>query len=413
MKAGIKGYKRVLIPLLFATFLMYAVYFNAFGTNARTAMAFFQISESKLGMILTVQAIGSVVVSIYLALFGERYNKLKGLSLGFILMAVASLLMGTLTLYCKPGSGYGLMLAFSLIAGVGIIMVDLLMNGVVADIYPQQKTKLLPYVHAFYGIGAMLAPLFVTAITKPDKAESFALPYLVIGLVSSALFIGVAIVQKRVLPETPYADMESIRERAKENPAEVFRSAKAWLFLLATVFYVMFQIGLSSWLPSFCSEQMHMESAWAGTMLTAYFGGMLVIRFISPLIYKKMTVSGFYILSNLLSIGVFALCFLLQPEKPLMLGLVTLGGVLQGTSVPALVILCCEAFPKRTASASALVVIGVSMASFVAPAALGWLIESFGYVLPLLFSTVCVAISSLLVFLATRDKRQTQSLQEK
>ena len=410
MSTGIKGYKKWLVPLLFATFLMYAVYFNAFGTNARTAMAFFNITEAKLGMILTVQSVGSIVVSIYLALFGERYNKLNGVALGLLLMAVASLLMGTLTLYCKPGSGYGLMLAFTLVAGVGIIMIDLLMNGVVADIYPRQKTNLLPFVHAFYGTGAMIAPVFVTSITNPDKAESFTLPYLVVGILSAAVLVGLGTVRKKILPETPYADMKSIRAQAMGNPAEVFHSSKAWLFLAATVFYTIFQTGMSSWLPSFCTQQMKMDSKWAGAMLTVYFAGILIIRFISPLIYKKMSVASFYVLSNLLSVGVFALYFLLQPEKPLMIGLIALGGLLQGTSIPALVILCCDAFPKRTASASALVVIGISAASFIAPAGLGKLIELLGYAAPMLIATGSIAVSVVFVLLATKKNKEQSSI---
>ncbi|MEG1316549.1 MAG: MFS transporter [Oscillospiraceae bacterium] len=402
MREKNKSLFRLLIPFLFAAFLMYGTFFNSFGANAQTTKAFFAISEGKLGLILTVQAIGCIAISVFLALFGERFNKLRGVTLGLFLMALAGILIGTLPLYCKPGSGYILMLIFSLISGIGFILIDLLMNGVVADIYPEQKNTLLPFVHAFYGMGAMLAPLFVNALINPKLAESFALPYRFLGIGSIIVFVFLLIFGKRVTPKTPYADMELMRARAKENPAEVFRSGKAWLFLLAGVFYLIFQNGLSAWLPSFCSEHLGFDSGTAGIMLTVYFAGALTMRFLSPLVYKKISVAHFYVLSTLISAAVFAVCFLLAPEKPIMLALIALGGLLQGAAVPALIILCCDAFPKRTASASAIVVLAVSIANFIGPVLIGSMIEVFGFVVPMLTATACLLVSVLFIRLATK-----------
>jgi len=405
MKVKIRGSFLVLIVLLFASFLLYGTYFNGFGTNAQTTMKFFSITETQLGVILTVQSVGCILISIFLALYGERFNKLRGVTIGLLLMGIAALLIGTMTLYCEPGSGYLLMLVFSLIAGVGFIMIDLLMNGVIADIYPDRKNTLLPFVHAFYGVGAMLAPLYVTALINPELSETFALPYRFLGIAAVAVLIVLFIVGRKLMPQTPYADMQLMQQRAKNNPAEVFRDPKAWLFLLAGVFYLIFQNGLSSWLPSFCSEQLSLEAGSAGIMLTVYFAGALTMRFLSPLIYKKIPVAKFYILSILISAVDFTLCFLLTPAKPLMMAMVVMGGLLQGAAVPALVILSCDAFPQRTASASAIVVLSVSIATFIGPVVMGRMIESLGFTFPMLVATACLLVSVLFVVLATK-KRQ-------
>ena len=79
----------------------------------------------------------------FLALYGERFNKLHGITAGLSLLGLAALFIGTMPLYCSSGNGYILILVFSLIAGVGFIMIDLLMNSVIADIYPNQKNALL------------------------------------------------------------------------------------------------------------------------------------------------------------------------------------------------------------------------------------------------------------------------------
>ena len=67
------GAKRIL-PLLavlcFALFLLYGVYFNAFGANAESMMAFFNITESRQGFVMTIQSLGGIVMTVLLGLFG-------------------------------------------------------------------------------------------------------------------------------------------------------------------------------------------------------------------------------------------------------------------------------------------------------------------------------------------------------
>ncbi len=404
MKQKINGRFLTLIVLLYAVFLMYGAYFNSFGTNAQATMAFFSITETQLGVVLTVQALGCILVSLFLSLFGERFNKLRGVTAGLALMGLAALLIGTMTIYCKPGSGYLIMLVFSLMAGFGFITLDLLMTGVIADVYPENKNILLPFLHAFYGTGAMLAPLYVNALVKPELLQSFALPYRFIGIAAAVILIPLLILWKKLTPQTPYADMREMRKRAKDNPAEVFRSAKAWLFLLAGVFYLIFQICLSSWLPSYCTERLKFDTDTAGLVLTAYFGGSLLMRFSSPFIFKKISVEKYYIAALTLSALVFGLCFALSPGKALMMCFIALGGFIQGAGIPALVIMCCDAFPQRTASASSLTVLAVSISTFIGPVVMGRMIESLGYQVPMLAVTGCLLISVLIISFAERRK---------
>lgn len=384
-----------LVILCFASFLLYAVYFNSFGTNASAIMSFFRIDEAKNGMILTVQAVGCLVITILLSLFGERINKIKGIVLGLALMGAAGLLIGLLPVFLPTGGGYILMLGFSLLAGIGYITIDLLMNGVIADVFPEKKNTLLPFVHAFYGTGAMLAPLFVTALVNPGAARSFALPYLIVGVASLVVCLVLVFVCRKITPETPYADMTEIRSRAKGDPAEIFHDGRAWLYLLVCFMYVSFQTGISTWLPTYCTQKLGFTFENAGLMVTMYFLGSLIMRFLSPVVFKKFSVRSFYIVS-LLASGALFLLFLFLPMSPgTARAMILLLGLLQGASVPALVILCCDAFPERTASASSLFVLAVSLSTMVIPALMGRLIEVSGYLTPMLVITGCLFLSVL------------------
>ena len=110
--------KTVLIILCFAVFLLYGMYFGGFGANSGSMMSFFDISESRQGMIMTVQSVGCIVMAVILGIIGERLNKLKGLLYGLLVMGTAGVLIGTIPLYTKQGSGYGVMLFYSVFGDV-------------------------------------------------------------------------------------------------------------------------------------------------------------------------------------------------------------------------------------------------------------------------------------------------------
>ena len=381
--------RRLLLAGCFVSFILYAVYFNSFGTNAQATMAYLEIDETANGLIMTVQAVGCMAVTILLGLWGERLHKIRGIAAGLLVMGAAGLAIGLMPLY---GRSYPLMLALSLLAGVGYITIDLLMNSVIADVFPQRKEQLLPYVHAFYGIGAMLAPVFVTAVVNPDQPESFALPYAITGIGALLCAVALGAVGTAITPDTPYAHLRE-QQSASSHPAEIFRQGKAWLFLLSGFLYLCFQTGITTWLPRYCTQVRGDDFQTAGLSVTIYFLGALVMRFLSPIVYRHMSVGRFYRLSLLTSAALFLAFLLLPLPTPAAWALVAVVGLLQGATVPGLVILCCDAFPTRTASASSIVVFGVSLAAMAAPPVMGALMTGAGYREAMLLSTLCLPLA--------------------
>lgn len=395
----------LLLFLCFASFLVYGTHFNSFGPNTENIEGFFAIDETKTGLIMTVQSIGGIIMTIVLGLFGERINKLHGVAIGMAMLGIASALVGLLPQFVAQGSGYGLLLAFSLLAGLGSLTVDLLMNGVIADVYPDRKNTFLPYVHAFYGVGAMLAPLVVSLLTDPEQSQSFALPYLVLGVLAILLCAGVFLNAIKVTPQTPYGDVARLRKQARGNPAEVFADGRAWLFLGAGFLYLCFQTGLSAWLPQYCMELPGFTHNSSTTICTFYFLGALIMRLVSPLIYKKISVRNFYILTISVSAVLF-LVILLVPFPPAVVkALIFVMGLLQGASVPALVILCSDTFPDRSASASSIIVLSISLAALICPSVMGSIMEAGHHLWAMLAILICLPLSIPLLLLATRKKK--------
>ncbi|NCB30570.1 MAG: MFS transporter, partial [Clostridia bacterium] len=319
---------------------------------------------------------------------------------GLFLMGLAGILIGTIPTHMNAGYGYGLLLVFSLLGGTGYITMDLLMNGLIADVYPEKKNTLLPFVHAFYGTGAMLAPLLVTVLSNPLNPQTYARPYLLLGALSLACYIVMTVVGTHIRAQTPYGDMRTIRAHAARNPAEIFYNAHAWMYLLASFLYLCFQTGISSWLPKYCMHNLSISYQEAAGILTLYFLGALGMRALSPLIYNRVSVRRFYLVSILCSAGIY-LAFLLFPMTlPAARGFLFAAGFLQGSAVPSMVILCCDAFPDRTASASSIVVLGVSLAALIIPALMGVLIEKAGYLPAMLLIVACLPLSVGIIWIA-------------
>ena len=156
-----------------------------------------------------------------------------------------------------------------------------------------------------------------------------------------------------------------------------------------------FQNGVTTWLPRYCSEVRGYDFTSAGLMVTVFFLGALIMRLLSPLVYAKIGPRRFY-RGALLSSAVLFLVFLLVPMPDWAAALVTgIMGLLQGATVPTLVIICCDAFPQRTASATSIVVFGVSLASMISPTAMGAVIAASGAQAAMLCITVCTVIAAL------------------
>lgn len=377
-----------LILLIYCGYIVYAFYYNGFGTNASAMMDFYQLTSARQGFIFTMQSVGGLFMSVFLALRGERYNKINVFTVGTLLVGATSLVVG----FALP---YAALILLVVASGAGYASMDVMANSLIPELYPKRKNTLLPVAHAFYGTGAMLAPLLVTALVNPDAPSSFARPFLLIGALGLVLLPVLWIVGRRVIPETPYAHMDAVQKRVSDNPAEIFKTKKAWMFLLAGILYFSFQIGIISWLPTYCKD-IGLDFAASGAMLTAFFIGSLVMRFCGPLILRLLTARKAYILFGLLSVAASTAALLLTQPAAMMI-LFAMCGFMQGSCVAFLVLMSTEAFPQRVASASSIPFIAANAAAMTAPLWMGGVAEYTGFRIPLLLVGALMVVSVRLV----------------
>jgi len=386
-----------LIAVSFLGYIVIALYFNSLGPNAPVMMAFYRITYTQHGFISTMQSVGSLSAGIFFLLRGERYNKFNVAAVGILLFGAGCLAIGL----APP---YAALVVIVVVCGVGATTIDVMINGMIPELYPKYKNTLLPMLHAFFGTGAMASPLIVTAMVQPEIPSTFGRPLLLFGALGVCVFILFFIASRRVIPETPYADMSKIKKSSSIDLADFFKGKEAWVFLLASMLYFSFQIGIVSWLPSF-GREIGMDFNTAGAMLTVFLAGSLIMRFCGGIILKRVTARKAYILFSLISAGAVILA-LYVGTPVIMMGLLVIGGFMQGLCIALLLLMSTEAFPDRAASASSLTFIGLSVAAMVTPLWMGSLARFTGFRIPLLLVCALLATSGILILLAGKKRAE-------
>ena len=391
--------KRHIAFIIFSyiAYFLYASYLNSFGVIASVMMEFYQITSAQQGLVLTIQSTGALAILIYFAMYGELHNKIKIFIAGMLLLGVGSLAVGLTPPY------YTTLIIAVLFAGIGFSAADVMINAIVQELFSKHRNTLIPLLQAFFGVGAMTAPMIITAMVNPHISSSFGRPFLLFGILAITTTLVGAIISKRIIPETRYADMETVKKSVPHSPADIFKSRKAWIIISASFLYFSFQVGLMSWLPTHCYE-IGMDFTTAGNMLTAFFVGSLIMRFCSPLILRRLSALKSYVLFTLLS-ALFITVALFMSEPNIIMILIVIGGFMQGGCVSFLVLMAIDAFPNTGAKASALVFISANAASMTAPLWIGALAGFIGFQIPLIIVCGLLALSTSVILL---QKNQTR-----
>jgi len=391
------GRHKLFIFASFCAYFLLAFPFTVQGSIAPVTMEYYGITATQQGLIMTMQSIGSLCTAVFIALKGERYNKIHVVALGLLIVCViGAVVMGI--------PAYAVLLALIVVMGIGASFIDIMMNSVFTDVFPAQKNTVLPFVHGFYSIGAAVVPVIVTRLVDPAIPQTFSYPFRVLAILGALVFVLYFVSGRRIFRDTPYTNMDAMKRRVVENPAEIFKTGASWFFLLTGILYFTFQMGITIWLPTFAIQNIGADFKTGGTLLTAFYAGSIAMRFLGPLFLKKLKAHVFYAYFGGAA-AVLMIAALFAGNITLMFVLVLVSGFLQGANVVALVLMCVETFPERTASAAAIYSIASGTAFLSAPVWMGALSEKTGFLFPMVLVCVALILSALLALIHGRIRR--------
>ncbi len=261
-----------------------------------------------------------------------------------------------------------------LLSGFGIGLIDAGLNAYVAGL--PRNTTLLNYLHAFYGVGALIGPLLATVVIIYALGWN-SLYYVWVGV---SLMLAVSLFLSFRGQETlAKREEQATGERAPGNVlAAALRLPVVWVAAFFLLIYVGIEVSVGSWMFSFLTEERHEAEELSGLAISGYWLGLTIGRLVLGKISEKL---GNERLIELCLAGVVAgvLLVWLVPVGGVMAAGLWLIGFSLGPVFPTTIAMMSGLVPERIVPSAIgfLASFGSVGAAFL-PAAVGALAEQFG-----------------------------------
>ncbi len=231
---------------------------------------YYQVDKTTLSCAFLAGSVGYLIAALNSNFLSRKLGNVK-----FLLLGKTSFLIGIIIFCCQPP--LYILLGVPLLLGFGAAILEAALNSHLAKL--PNKTALLNYLHAFYGVGALLSPFIASQLLANEF--SWNAIYLVFGAVSLTLLISI----QRIFTKADQGN--SNREINTDSQESPLKYRFVWLFAFFLLFYAGAEISLGHWSYSFLTEYRHETTELAGWLVSGYWLGLTVGRIaIAPLAHK-------------------------------------------------------------------------------------------------------------------------------
>ncbi len=254
------------ISLAFFGFVLIGISGGGNGVLLPSLSSFYHVGDAIIGLLFLVSSLGYFLSALSSGLLAERLGLRWLLGVGAII-----LLPGLL--------GFGLELPFvvllfaRLLIGLGIGIIETGFNVFITAL--PRHTTLLNYLHAFYGVGALVGPLIASTILALAWGwNSFYL--LMLGL-SLPLLLGLTTFFRPPASTPPAQEDEVV---SKENVlSATLKLPVVWHAAIFLLVYVGVEVSLGNWTYSFLLEARQQGTVAAGWIVSGFWLGLTLGRF--------------------------------------------------------------------------------------------------------------------------------------
>jgi len=260
------------IAFAFLTFILIGANDAVIGILLPRWGDYYHVDKTTLSFAFLAGSVGYLIAALNSNFLSHKLGNVK-----FLLLGKLSFLSGILLFCCQPP--LPILLGIPLLLGFGAAILEAALNAHLAK-FPN-KTALLNYLHAFYGVGALLSPFIASQLLQAQF--SWNVIYFVLATISLSLLISIrglftSIDRATISPENDAEDAP------KESP---LKYRFVWLFAFFLLFYAGVEISLGHWSYSFLTEYRHEEAGLAGWLVSGYWLGLTLGRAaIAPLANK-------------------------------------------------------------------------------------------------------------------------------
>ncbi len=259
---------RMQIGLSFFSFILIGANDGAIGVLIPSMRTHYNINNATIALLFLFATAGYLIASFNTGLLAEKLGYRR-----FLLLGVSVFLCAVLMISLMPP--FSVLLFMLLPLGFGGAILDGGQNAYIAAL--PRNSALLNYLHAFYGIGALLGPIIASALLAIGfQWNSVYVVWIVWSLI---LLVGIGFTfRSQISP--PNVNAENTNKAiAKRNVLLTALTTRVvWLAALFLFLYVGAEASLGSWSYSFLTEIRHGTPLLMGWVVSGYWMGLTLSR---------------------------------------------------------------------------------------------------------------------------------------
>ncbi len=353
---------------------------------------YYGVNKGTVGFLFLAATTGYLFAAFSSGILVEKFGQRR-----FLMLGPAAIILGGTALTFLPPFNLALLAFLSL--GLGVAVIDAGLNSFFAN-FPKNASR-LNYLHAFYGVGALLGPIVATFILGSGFGWN-TIYTLWFGL-SLALLINFFFV---------YNSKDQASRPVKEASSgrgDLFPALKlkaTWLGALFLFFYVGVEVSLGNWSYSYLIQERQVAPGLASWTISAYWGGLTLGRFVLAALSEKLGPNRLIEMCLGLMVTGTLITWLFPSDLLALLGL-SLTGFSLGPIFPTTIALLSRLVPnKLVASAIGFVASLASMGAALFPWLAGNLAQAVGLWIILPYA---IGLSVVMLFLWIAFSRRPAS----
>ncbi len=270
--------ERARLAIAFGAFILIGLNDGVIGVLLPSIIAHYHISTATVGLLFPSSSIGYLCAAFNSGFLLERLGRRAFLALGTLAWIAGMLVFATLPPFLA-------LLPALFAVGFGVAILDAGLNAYIAGL--PRGVSLLNYLHAFYGVGALLGPLLATAMLTSVFGWNATYYALALGVAAALVGIALRFERRGAFPHHAAGGAED-GSAGRGLLRATLRSPLVWLAAIFLLVYVGVEVSLGAWSYTLLTGGRHIHTVQAGWMVSGYWFGLTLGRFILARVVERV-----------------------------------------------------------------------------------------------------------------------------
>lgn len=321
-------------------------------------LAKFSLSFSRASILFLASSLGFLLASFLFPFLTKRLTIKELLTIGLLFLAASSALIPLMPLWT-------LVVLASFGGGLGMGVIDVGFNTVIASLEPRRSQVIMNWLHFFFGFGALSGPLLLSRLL--ERGVSWMVLYL-----STSFLILISFFSWRGL-KPPSASLHQVS--SFRPSAQVYSQIRFWALFFITLIYVTAEVGLMGWIPTLLTT-LEVKPARAGLGISVLWAGITLGRAISTQLLPKLSLKR-PLSFLLIGAGISTLFLVFTQSVWLIFVVLIFIGLFFSAIFPLAILQGSSHFPTAVAQVTSNLIVAGSLGALAGPGLLGWVGEFY------------------------------------